>query len=456
MKMDIRPAHSTYITPSFGDDRGPLDPRLQERMRRPMVIGWAIIATLVIGLGAWASLTPLASGISAQGEVRDESNTKTLRHKEGGIVRQIPVHEGDHVRAGQPLIVFDDVEARAANDVYQNQADTLMGQAARAQAEAADKPGIVFPAELTARAADPRVAGMMRDQQQLFTTRQQLYQSQTQVLMQRLDQIQNQVVGDQAQVASTNEQAKLTNEEMSGYQTLYAKGYAPKPMILERQRAIAELSGRKGSLLADIARLKQQMGETRMQLASLRDQRQSQAAEEVRDAQSKLSDTLPRLTAAKQSLDGIVVRSPVEGYVFNLTQFTVGGVTAPGEALMQIVPAHDALIVTAMIKPTDIQDIRAGMPAKVRLVGLNPRWNSPLPGKVVLVSADRISNEKTGQAFYRADVRIDAQDLARLKHGGHVTPGMPASVQIVTGKRTLMGFLITPITDTWEHAFHEQ
>lgn len=456
MKLELGPAHGSYVTPTFGDDDAPLDPRLQQRLRRPMVIGWTVILVLVVGLGLWASLMPLASGVSAQGEVRVESNTKTLRHKEPGVIRQILVHEGDRVRAGQPLITFDDVEARAATDVYQNQADTLISQAARAQAEATGAAAVSFPPELTSRMNDPRVARTISDQQQLFQTRLQLYQSQTQVLMQRLDQIQNQVVGDQAQVASANEQAKLTHEEMSGYQKLYAQGYAPKPLIIERQRQIAELAGRKGSLLADIARLKQQMGETRMQLASLRDQRESQAAEEVRDAQSKLSDTLPRLTTAKQALAETTVRSPVDGYVFNLTQFTPGGVATPTEPLMQIVPSNDGLVVTAMIKPTDIQDVKPGMDAKVRLVGLNPRWSSPVPGKVIVVSADRISNPQTGMAFYKADVRVDPKDLAKLKKAGELTPGMPASVQFVTGKRTLMGFLISPITDTWEHAFREQ
>jgi HlyD family type I secretion membrane fusion protein len=243
---------------------------------------------------------------------------------------------------------------------------------------------------------------------------------------------------------------------MDGYQKLYDQGYAPKPLILGQQRSLADLAGRKGSLLADMARLKQQMGETRMQLASLRDQRASQAAEEVRDSQSKLADTLPRLTTAKQMLDETVIRSPVDGYVFNLTQFTVGGVTAPGEALLQVVPSHDPLIVSVMIKPTDIQDVKVGMDARVRFVGLNPRWNSPLPAKVVLKSADRISNDKTGVEFYRVDLRVDAKDVARLQKGGQITPGMPAQAMIVTGKRTLMGFLVTPITDTWRHAFHEQ
>lgn len=457
MKQELGPVGSTYVAPVFGgDDHNALDPRLQKRMRQPMLMGAAVIATMVVGLGLWASLTPLASGISAPGQVTVESNRKTINHRDSATVRQILVKEGQLVRTGQPLIVFDDTDAKAAVTILQNQADTFMSQVARLSAEATDRPAVEFPADLTSRAADPTVAGMMRDQAFLFTSRLQLFQSQSQVLQQRLDQIQNQVQGDQAQLASVEEQRKLTVDEMAGYQTLYEKGYAPKQLILRYQRQVADLNGRKGQLLADIARLHQQMGETKMQLASLRDQRQSQAAEQLRDSQSKLEEVLPKLVSAKEALAGTVVRSPVDGYVFNLTQFTPGGVVGAGQALMEVVPSNSPLMVTVMIKPEDVDQVHVGMDARVRLVGPNPRWNSPIPAKVAVVSADRITNEKTGMAFYRADLRIDPKDLTELEKKVKVTPGMTASAMIVTGNRTLMGFLITPITDTISHAFREQ
>ncbi|RAK51985.1 HlyD family type I secretion periplasmic adaptor subunit [Phenylobacterium soli] len=421
-----------------------------------MLVGAAIIGTMVVGLGLWASLTPLASGITAPGQVTVEANRKTINHRDAATVKQILVKEGQLVRAGQPLIVFDDTEPKATVAILQNQADSLMSAAARLSAEATNRPAVQFPPELTSRAGDPQVAGMMRDQDFLFTSRLQLFQSQSQVLQQRLDQIQNQVQGDQAQLTSTDEQRKLLVDEMTSFMPLYEKGYAPKTRILAYQRQIADLGGRRGSLVADMARLHQQMGETRMQLASLRDQRQSQAAEQLRDSQSKLEEVLPKLVAAKAALEGTVARAPVDGYVFNLTQFTPGAVVGGGQVLMDIVPSNSPLMVTVMVKPEDIDQVHVGMDAQVRLVGPNPRWNSPLPGKVVVVSADRITNEKTGMGFYRADVRIDPKDMKGLEKNVKVTPGMTATAMIKTGDRTLMGFLITPITDTIHHAFHEQ
>jgi HlyD family type I secretion membrane fusion protein len=461
MKLDLTPIRSSYVAPSFdSDDRLPIDPALQHRMRRPMVVGGIVILVFVVGLGVWASFASIAGGITAQAEVRVESNRKTLRaRREGGTVRQILAREGQHVRAGQPLLTFNDVEARAAYDVLQNQADALVAQAARDTAEATGRATIEFPTDLTQRMSDPRVAGIIRDQQFLFTTRTQLFQSQMSVLQQRIDQSKNQIEGDQAQVASVVEQEKLTKDELDGYMQLYDKGFAPKPVVLARQRAMADLAGRKGSLIADIARIKQQEGETTMQMAATRDTRTSTAANDLRDTQAKIADTLPRLAAAREALDATVVKSPVDGFVFNLMQFTVGGVVAPDEVLMDVVPSNEPIIVTAMVPPQNIDKIREGMDAKVRFTGLNYRWNSPLNGKVILVGKDKIINEKTNppMSYYRTDVRVDPQELTKLRKKTQVTPGMPASVMIVTGgDKSVMGNLISPITDTLHEALHDQ
>ena len=152
---------------------------------------------------------------------------------------------------------------------------------------------------------------------------------------------------------------------------------------------------------------------------------------------------------------GISSASPVDGYVFNLTQFTVGGVTGPGEVLLDVVPANAPIVVTAMIEPKDIDKIREGMDARVRFTGLNQRWHGPMAAKVVLVSADKIVNEKSGTSFYRADLKVDAKELTKLKRTAQITPGMPAQVMIVTGEKTVMGSLISPITDTLHGALHD-
>jgi HlyD family type I secretion membrane fusion protein len=457
MKLDLGPVRQDYVVPTFGgDDNAPMAPELERRLRRPMMVGAGVIGAFVLGLGLWASVSKVATGVPGQAEIRSDAMRKTLRHRDTGVVKKILAREGQHVRAGQPLLLFNDVEARAAVDVLQNQYDALVAQNARYNAEATGSASLEFPAELTGRMNDPRVATLIRDQQFLFSTRQQLFQSQSAVLEQRIDQQETQVQGSKAQLDSTVEQIRLTEEELDGYRKLNEQGFAPKTLILRYERSLAELGGRKGQLKSDIARLQQQMGETRLQLASLRDERASQSAEGLRDSQTKLADVIPRLTSARQTLDSTIVRSPVDGYVFNLTQFTEGGVVGAGETMMDVVPSATPLTVTAMIKPEDVDEVHVGMPARVKLTGLNQRFNDALDAKVTVVSADRITNDRTGQAYYRVDLRIPPTELKKLKKGVELTPGMPAQALIVTGKRSIMGFLISPITDTLEDAFREQ
>lgn len=462
MKLDFKqprqdPENHGYVVPTFGgDDRGPMAPELQSRLRKPMMLGAIFIGIFVVGFGAWASFDKLATGITAMGEVRADAMRKTLRHREPGTVKQILVAEGQYVRAGQPLLLFNDVEARAAVDVLQNQYDQMVTQNARFMAEATGSKTLTFPADIMSRAADPAVAQLIRDQQFLFSTRSLFNESQAAVLAQRIEQQQTQVVGQQAQVDSITERQRLTQEELDGYRKLNEQGFAPKTLVLRYEGNMAELAGRKGQLVSEIARLRQQMGETRLQLAQLRNERQSQSAEGLRDSQARLADVIPRLTAARQSLDATVVRSPVDGHIFNLTQFTIGGLVGAGEVIMDVVPKGAPLTVTAMIKPEDVDEVRPGMPAKVRLTGLNQRFNEALDATVSVVSADRMTNEKSGIAFYRVDVRIDRSQLAKLKKGVVMTPGMPATVTVVGGNRSIMSYLISPITSTWEDAFREE
>ena len=462
MKLDFKqprqdPENQGYVVPTFGgDDRGPMAPELQSRLRKPMIVGAAVIAIFVVGLAVWASLDKLATGITAMGEVRADSMRKTLRHREPGTVKQILVTEGQAVRAGQPLLLFNDVEARAAVDVLQNQYDSMVTQNARFMAEATGAKTLVFPADVMARAAEPGVAQLIRDQQFLFSSRAMLNESQAAVLAQRIEQQQTQVIGQQAQVDSIVVRQRLTQEELDGYRKLNEQGFAPKTLVLRYEGNMAELAGRRGQLVSEIARLRQQMGETRLQLAQLRNERQSQSAEGLRDSQTRLADVIPRLTAARQSLDATVVRSPVDGNIFNLTQFTIGGLVGAGEVIMDVVPKGAPLTVTAMIKPEDVDEVRVGMPVKVRLTGLNQRFNDALDATVSVVSADRLTNDKSGIAFYRVDVRIDPTQLSKLKKDVKMTSGMPASVTVVGGKRSIMSYLVSPITSTWEDAFREE
>lgn len=458
MRLELGPRQETYAEPDFGPVRDPVvEASLARRLRRPMAAGAAVIGAFVVGLGVWASIVRLETGVTGIGEVRAEIHRQTLRApRDGGTIRQILVREGQAVRARQPLIVFNDVETRAAFDVYQNQHDLLLAQNARFAAEAAGRSTLQLPADLTARAADSRIAALVRDQEFLFLQRLQVFDSQAAVLGQRVQQLETQISGLEGQVAAIDEQKRLTTEELAGYRELHARGFAPTNLIRRYERTLAEYAGRRSQLISEIARTRQQIGETRLQLATLREERQSQAAEGLQETQARLADVTPRLATARQALEQTVVRAPVSGFVFNLAQFTEGGVVGGGELLMEIVPATAALTVTAMVRPEDVDQVYVGQAARVRLTGLNPRFSDELRGRVVVVSRDRITNEQSGQAFFRIDVAIDPAELRKLEGGVKLTPGMPAQVLVVQGDRSVLGFLASPITDTLRDAFREE
>ena len=461
MKLDLKSLTSEskalkpYVIPSFALTDQALDPDLERRMKRPMIVGSAIVGVFVVGFMLWAAIAPLTGAVMAPGVVRVEANRKVVRHREGGTVRSIAVKEGQRVAKGQVLLTMDDVQARAALDVFQGQVDGFEAQIARFAAESSGANAVTFPADLLARISDPKVAAIIRDQQFLFATRQQFYQSQNDVLAQREQQINAQMEGVRAQIAANDESIDLTKQELTGYQTLFEKGYAPKTLILRYQRSLADLSGRKGALLADLTRLSEQKGETRLQIVTQREQRISQGAEGLRQMQAGLAEASPRLTASRQMFDGTTIRSPADGYVFELTQYTVGGVVAPGELLMGIVPADAPLIVTVRLKPNDIADVHVGMKARVRLTAFNYRKVSPVEAVVTNISADQIVDEKSGQGYFRADLKIDPVQLAKLPKGAKVTPGMPAQAMIATGKNTVLHYIISPLSDTINNAMRD-
>jgi HlyD family type I secretion membrane fusion protein len=456
MNMDFK-ALKPYVEPSFDDnDASGLDAEMKARMRRPIVVGSWIVGVFVVAATLFMAVAPIDAAVLAPGVIKVEASRKEVRHRDGGVVRQILVREGQQVRAGQPLITLDDVQAKAYVDVLRNQQDAVLAQSARFQAEATGQRILVLPPELTSRMNDPRVAGLVRDQQFLFASRLSTYESQADVLNQREQQLQTQITGVQSQLDSVDEQIRLTKEELSGYQTLNEKGYAPKTLILRYERTLADLAGRRGALVSEINRLRQQMGETSMQLTTIRQERISQAAEGVRQMQTQLSDVGPKLAAAQQVLDRTVVRSPANGYVLSLNQHTIGGVIGAGELLMSVVPVNEPLIVSARIKPTDIDDVRPGMPARVRLSAFNYRRVSPVTAEVVTVSADQIVDEKSGQGYFLAEIRIPPKELAKLPKGAKITPGMPAEAMIVTGRRTILSYVISPFTDTISDALREE
>ena len=424
-------------------------------VRRPIRTGLVIILVGVVGLGLWASLAPIWSAVVAGGTVAVEASRKTLRARDGGIVREIHVREGDRVQAGQLLLRFDDTVAQAQVDVLSQQYDNIRMQQARFRAEVNGTRSVATPPELLERMSDPRVSQIVNNELLLFNSRLATLDNQTAILNQRLEQLTTARGGLDIQVRSIDEQVALITQELDGYRQLNARGFAPGNLLLRYERQLAEIGGRRGALVADITRNTQQAGEVRLQLNQIREQRQTEAATGLRDAEARLADLTPRLDAARSALAQTRVTAPEAGYVLKLTQFTLGGVVQPGELLMDLVPQGAELIVQAHIQPRDIDEVRPGMKARVQILAFNQQRVRPLEANVVTVSADALTLDN-GQTFYRADLRIAPTELAKLPAGAELTPGMPASVMIRTGRRTVMQYILQPMGDVLNQSLREQ
>ena len=414
-------------------------------LRRPVVAGLATVLILVVGLLAGASTFRIAGAVNAAAVVRVEDNSKVLKSREGGVVGRIFVHEGEPVRRGDVLIRLDPVQAEANSDMSRGAYDSALANIARLQAEAADAPRIRFPDALAALRREPGVAALLDGQRALFTTRRALVASQVSVLHSQADQLVTQIDGLHGQMASLDMQSGLIDEELADVRGLAQLGYAPKNRILALQRSAAELRGQHASLVSEVGRARQSIDALRLQVAQLDDKRAADAADGIRQEEEKLAEAAPKLRATAQALAQTLISAPVEGVVFNLSQFTEGGVVQPGEPLLQIVPTGKPLILTARVQPGDIANVRVGLPVRITLSAYNPRTTPPVDGRVAMVAADAAADETTHESAYMVQIRIDPKALASAGSGIRLVPGMTASVSIVTGSRTILDYLLGPM-----------
>jgi HlyD family secretion protein/epimerase transport system membrane fusion protein len=434
------------------------------RLRRPIMAGTIIILVMVVGLFLWAFLSPIKGAVVAPAQVGVEGNTKVIKHRDGGIVRHIYVQEGQLVHRDQVLMQLDPVQVQASYDVWQAQYDTALADIARLDAQQANSMEIHFPQELLSRQSDPQVAALLAGQRALHTSTMMLFSSQASSLKSQQQQIAIQVQGLRAQMASIDTQSGSISDELGGVRELNRLGYAPKTRVTALERGAAQLKGQKGSTLSDIARAQQSIAGLQIQIAQVDEKRQGDAATGLRQAQDKLAEAAPKLRASAQSLFQTTVRAPVDGYVFNLTQFTEGGVAQPGERLLEIVPTGTPLVLNARVKPNDIAEVHVGMPARIVLPAYNPRTTPPIDGRVTVVSADTSSEDPanpgminpTHESYYLVQVRVDPAQLAKVGKNVHMTPGMQASVSIITGSRTIMDYLLGPMTDAMRTAMRER
>jgi HlyD family type I secretion membrane fusion protein len=421
-------------------------------LRGPLAAGILLSAIFFAGFGGWAAVAPLASATLAEGVIRVETHRKTVQHLEGGIAREILVAEGDEVEAGDVLMRLDQTQSGTAVAVLSGQRDALLALKARLSAERDGLGAIVFPPQLSG--SGEKVVELREGQARIFDARRESLAAQLGILDERREQLDAQIQAHKAQLASTKEQLRLIAEEIATVADLLSRGLERKPRLLALQRQQSYLEGLRGEQQASIAKAEQAIGETRMQSEDLRTRRSAEIALELREAEAQLLEVEEKLGLASDIDRRMEVIAPVSGQVVELKLHTVGGVIRPGEPLLDIVPNSDELVVEARIRPVDIDAVAIGQPAQVALTAYKQRTTPRLDGTLVKVSADALADPERRISYYAADIRIDPSELAKLE-GVQLYPGMPAEVMIVTGERTLLQYLLQPLTDSFNRAFRE-
>ena len=434
----------------------PTDPeRPSESIRRVAFAGWTIIAMFFGVFGAWAVSAPLNGAVVANGVIRVENNRKSLQHLDGGIVKELHVKEGDQVKAGDTLIVLDDLQARAEYEVLNQQYLVLRLTEERLRTEYSRGPQLSLPSDLKARQDDRDVQSVWRSQLHQFESRRAALDGQRKVIEEKIAQLEAQIKGAQAQLASYQTQYESTQKELEGIKPLLAQGLIARPRYLQLERSGIALQGQAADMEASVAKYRQAIAEQMQQKAQLENDQMSDIAKDLRDTQAKLLEVIPRQANAKAVLGRIDIRSPYSGRVVDLKVFSVGGVINRGDKILDIVPDDDTLIIEAQIAVEDISEVRPKMHADVHLTAYKQRITPVVSGEVIQVSADRLTDSRNGNPYYTALISVNVKEVAAIPNA-KLYPGMPATVMISTIQRTAFDYVVGPLVMSFNRSFRQR
>jgi protease secretion system membrane fusion protein len=427
----------------------------RESIRAGRIGLWA----LAIGFGGfliWATVAPLDEGVPSQGLVSISTKRKAVQHQTGGIVKEVLVQEGDHVKEGQVLIKLDDAAARANYESIRQEYFSLRAMQGRLIAEQTGQSKITFNPELLAAAEkDP----LIRNQ---VTTQQQLFESRRSGLRADLQGVEESVRGQESLLRSYREmlpsrktQLQLINDELSHTRELVTEGYIPRNRQLELERMVADANGSIAELLGNIARTQNAVAELRQRGVSTLQAYRKEVEGQLSDTTRQVQGDESKYRALIDDLNRIELRSPATGQVVGLSVQTVGGVIQPGQKVMDIVPENELLLIETKVAPNLIDRVHAGLPVDIRF---NTFSNSPVllvEGKVVSVSGDLLTDANGNNPYYLTRVSVTPEGYKEL--GNRVLqPGMPVEVVLRTGERTMLAYLMHPLIKRLAAAMKEE
>jgi HlyD family secretion protein len=427
----------------------------QRSIRQHLLFGTVIAIALVTAIAGWAGTTELAGAVIAKGIVVVESDVKKVQHPTGGIIGELRVHNDQRVAGGDIVVRLDETQTKANLGVFTKGLDELNARQARLEAEKDDAGAIEFPSDLLQReASDADVAHVLQGERKLFSLRVEARNGQKAQLRERAAQLKQQVTGITEQIEAKGEEIALIEEELQGVLELWKKHLIAFNRVTSLKRDAARLGGERGQLIAAKAEAGGKISEVELQIIQVDEDARSKVAEELSEVRGKIAELSERKIGAEDQLKHIDIRAPQTGRVHELAVHTVGGVITPGETIMLIVPDSDMLNVQAKISPNDIDELRADQPVLLRFSAFNMRTTPQLNGKVIWIAADQTEDQHTGTSYYTVRIAVPESEVARL-NGLKVIPGMPVEAFIQTGSRTMVSYLLKPLTDQIMRTFRE-
>lgn len=430
-------------------------PMAADAHHRASRIGWWL---LIGGFGTfflWAAFAPLDQGVAAPGQVVVSGNNKAVQHLSGGIVEAILVKEGDEVKVGQTLIKMNTTQSRSQYDTARSQWMVARSVEARLMAERVDGASIEFPEDLLKERHLPEIEQAMNLQQKLFATRRASLKSELAVIDETLGGLDYTMRALEGNKAAKEDQLRLLKEEIAGQRDLVKEGFLPKNRLSEQERLLASLSGALSEDIANIGRTQRNIGEVK----SRRILRQHDYRKEVEtlltDAQKEANGLKSRLQALRFDLDNTEIKSPADGLVVGLSVHTAGGIIQPASLLMNIVPKGEPLKIESQIPTHLIDKVHPGLAVEIMFPAFNQRTTPQVPGKVLTVSADSLIDPQGRiPPYYKAQIEVTPEGMKTLR-ANEVRAGMPAETFIRTGERTMLNYLLKPITDRLHTSLNE-
>ncbi|QDM34491.1 HlyD family type I secretion periplasmic adaptor subunit [Tardiphaga sp. vice352] len=424
-------------------------------VRRHSLWGGFVVLLLLGGVGGWATMTELAGAVVTAGVLVVESEVKKVQHPTGGVVGEIRVKDGDLVQEGDVVIRLDETVTKANLSIVVKSLNELAVRQARLEAERDDADTVVFPPELLARQEQFELAGVIAGERRLFDLRKAARAGQKAQLRERILQLQEEISGLSGQSASKRREIEFVNRELTGLRDLWEKRLIPINRVMTLEREAVRLDGDSNQYVASAAQAKGKKAETELQIIQIDQDLRSEVAKELREIQGKVAELVERKVAAEDQLKRIDLKSPQRGNVHQLMVHTIGGVIGPSEPLMLIVPENDALTVEIRIAPQDIDQLRIGQQVNLRFSAFNQRTTPEISGSLSRVSADITQDQKTGVSYYLGRVSLPKPELAKLAKL-RLIPGMPVEAFVRTSDRTVLSYLIKPLSDQIEKAFRER